>query len=420
MKLPKTLMAGLLALSTAGVSHAAETIHITGSTAFRASTIDSIVNIMAPGTVNGAFVGSGPITKATFVIISGTTAVGGIQVTVKCYWSGSAGGVGLVNGAITAGTGEWLTNTTAMSSVTSVGGTATGGTSIASGSAIYDPPTQADVAMSDVFQVSTPFPTPVLNQTSVGIAAFKWVRNAGAATVTGLNNMSPGLARALFSAGSLPLALWTGVPTDSNTLVYAIGRDGDSGTRITAFSETGFGAFTEPLQYSPTNASGAIVTASVPGPITGQEITPTESLYSGAITFQPGQGGYNSGGDLAAAMTNGGTLATINGYYVTYLGTSDASTATNNGAVEMAWNGVAYGTNTVAQGQYSFWSYEHLDYLPTYSSTDNNGYIIANQIAANIQTNTATFSGLLLSQMAVQRSADGGPIKPIYSTLPTY
>jgi hypothetical protein len=417
MKLPKTIVAGLLALSTATLANAVEIIHITGSTAFRTSTVNAIINIMQPGTCVGAFVGAGPVTKASFAIISGTTAVGGIPVIVKCYWSGSAGGVGLVNGTITAGTGEWLTNATAMSAIASGG---TGGTSVASGSAIYDPPAQADVALSDVFQAATPFPTPVINQTSVGIVGFKWVRNAGAATVTGLNNMTPGLARALLSAGSLPLALWTGVATDSNTLVYAIGRDGDSGTRITAFSETGFGAFSLPLQYSPTNAAGAIVTAAVPGPITGQEITPFQSLYSGAIQFPPGQGGYNSGGDLAAAMTNGGTLATINGYYVTYLGTSDASTATNNGAVELTWNGVAYGTNTVAQGQYSFWSYEHLDYLPTYSSTDNNGYTIANQIAANITTNTATLSGLLLSQMAVQRSADGGPIKPIYSTLPTY
>ena len=69
--------------------------------------------------------------------------------------------------------------------------------------------------------------------------------------------------------------MWTGNSNDVTNIVYAIGRDPDSGTRKTAFLETGVQNFvtgvtpTTVLQWEPTNASGQ-VNRNNPGAITGQ------------------------------------------------------------------------------------------------------------------------------------------------------
>ena len=101
----------------------------------------------------------------------------------------------------------------------------------------------------------------------------------------------------------------------------------------------------------------------------------THIVYPGAtingIIYDDGNIGYNSGGTLAGLMRYT-TSSTIGGYYVTYLGKSDATTALSTGstgagnAVALNWNGVAYWTGSsfndtaVTEGQYTFWGYEHV------------------------------------------------------------
>ena len=75
----------------------------------------------------------------------------------------------------------------------------------------------------------------------VALAGFKWVASKGAPT--GLANITPQLAQALWGNGTLPLALFTSSAADEGTLVYATGRDPDSGTRATAFAESGIGVY---------------------------------------------------------------------------------------------------------------------------------------------------------------------------------
>jgi len=406
MKAPKILVAGLLAFSIAGVSRAQTIVRITGSTAFRAGVHQAIEDILDPGqSLSIAYVNSGssglPGASAAFFHGSLYSSNGGGPVYIKTYWSGSVGGVQSVSQTLPLSS-AWLTNTTA--------GTQAGVNVY--GSAVYDPATAPDVCMSDVFQASTPFPTPALTEQTVGVVPFKWVRNNGSPSTW--NNITPQLAIALYGgSGSLPLALFTGASSDEGTSVFALGRNADSGTRLTAFAESGVGAFSTVQQYYPLNGS-TVIKSGGSTTITGQEFVPQDTVNG--ITYAAGNSGYNSGGDLAAAMKATGSFTAVGGYYVTYLGLSDAYTAEHGGATDLTYNGVAYSTNAVQEGQYTFWGYEHLDYRTGYTAP---GKTVANLIANKIYyqdadaipaTGNPVAPGIRAIYMNVERSTDGGTI----------
>jgi len=388
-------MAGLLVASAAGVADAQTVVHITGSTAFRSATVTAITHILKPGFTYG-YAGTS-FTGANQAIFTGTTISNNIPVIIKTSWSGSVAGVQTVSQQLPIST--WLTNSTPQST-----------TGTPSAPSVYDPPAVPEVAMSDGVQATTPFTSPVLAAANVGVVPFKWVRNVGSPAT--LANITPNLAQALWLNGNLPLALFTGSAADESTQIYAIGRDPDSGTRKTAFAESGIGVFTAVAQYYPTNSSGAIINRANAGPIAGQKLVPTETING--IFVDVGQGGYASGGDLAAAMKASGSQAAIGGYYVTYLGTSDAATAEAGGASEMNWNGVPFSDVAVQEGQYSFWAYEQLDYRSNYGTVDANGKAVADQIALQILYADAVVAGELLSTMHVSRQIEGGVISNNY------
>src|ERR1700722_2232667 len=353
MKAPKFFLAGLLALSTVGVAQAQTVVHITGSTAFRAAVHSAITNILEPGFVY-AYTGTS-FTGASQAIFTGTAISGGISVIIKTSWSGSLAGIETVSQAVPSTVGTFLTNSTSQSAA----GTA-------SAPAVYDAPLIPEVCMSDGFQFTSQYPSPVLTAQTVGAVTFKFLKNFNAPA--DLTNMTPLLAQALWENGRLPLSMFSGHPSDSNTIVYAIGRDPDSGTRKTAFLETGVQTFVSSLtpaivvQYQPLNASGVVNKAN-PAAITSQQFWPAETVES--INFVQGDAGYSSGGDLAWAMR-----ATSPYIYVTYLGLSDAATAEAGDAVELTYNGIPYSDAAVQNGLYTYWTYEQLDYLPTYGTTD--------------------------------------------------
>jgi hypothetical protein len=407
MKPLKYLAASLLALSVAGTAQAQTVLHLTGSTAFRTAVHEAITNILQPGYQYG-YVGSS-FTGASEAIFTGTTysnaaSSSGLSVIIKTSWSGSLAGIETVSQAVASTVSTFLTNTSPQSA---------GGTSISSGSAQFDPATQPDACMSDGWQSTCQYPSPVLNYQIVGAVTFKFLKNGpnAATNAPGLTNMTPLLAQALWGAGSLPLSSFSGNPADSNTWVFAIGRDPDSGTRKTAFLETGIQTYVNQLtlstifQYQPTNAAGAVITGSGSGigPITGQQPWPMETVDN--IPFDIAQAGYSSGGQLAAAMTN-----TSPYIYVTYLGLSDAKTAESGGAVDLTYNGIPYSDQAVQNGQYSFWTFEQLDYLSTYISANQKA--VADELAMQMRTNNAVVSavGEPLSTMHVTRSQEGGPI----------
>jgi len=340
-------------------------------------------------------------TGATEAIITGTTtaAAGSVPVIIKTAWSGSVGGVFTVvtqgpvpnpaaNPPITAG---WLVNTTP---------TLPGGAPNAP--LTFDPPVTADIAMSDSFQSSTPYTSPALHDTVVGVVPFVWVRNNGAPAT--LSNMTNQLAKAVLNNPGIPLSQFTANPADAATLVYASGRNNDSGTRLDAFAESFFGVGTAPVQVDGSGTTDPAADTVVAGAwVAGVD----------GIAFWDAAAGYSSGGTLASEMNATGSNTVLPGWLVTYLGIND-SNSVNGGANDMTYDGVAYSVPAVQQGEYSFWSYEHLLYrvapgpnplLPPAST-------VANALATQIHNVNAANSGIVVTTMTVGRAVEGGVIVP--------
>ena len=366
----KTLILALLAAASTQSVFSQPIIDITGSTAGRSAVHAAILALLTNETY--AFDGTSSASSATRAIYHGT--FGGNPVIVRTFWTGSAAGVRDVSEQ----------NQLAGFFATSVLGNSAGqninpATPLATASA----DTVAEIGFSDVFQTSTEFTANTLiDEINVAVLPFRFVKNDGANPA--LTNITPPLVRQLYgSLGELPLALFTGNPANQTTLVYASGRDALSGTRITAFAETGLGVFTGVNQYTGTVNSGVIT----------------------AIAFV-GNGGYASGGTLATLL--GGTYSS--GIVLGYLGISDSNAAITAGATALTYNGVTYTEQNVKEGLYSFWGYLHQSRM-TLSGTPLSFY---DALAANLFAVPSPGTTIVIGDMEVQRDTDGGPIFPLY------
>jgi hypothetical protein len=179
-----------------------------------------------------------------------------------------------------------------------------------------------------------------------------------------------------------------------------MGRDEDSGTRLTSFAESGFGVFGSPVQYVATVSSGAITS-----------IAPYQAQTILGISYPAGHSGYSSGGTLATTLNSPVAAAardSLNAKFalLAYFGTNDAN-GVNAGANNLTFNGVAYSADNVREGKYTFWGYEHLMYRSTLTG---NAKTVADQLAAQIKNTDAAVSGVLLSTMHVSRTTEGAVI----------
>jgi hypothetical protein len=403
MKLLKFAAMGLVALSLAEAASAQTKIYITGSSAFRGFAHTAIMKLL--GSTNGTTLPSGgyaytggSLGGANAAIFEGTATINGTPtaVIIKVSWSGSAAGAQTVASSTGAFTVGFLPDDTTVS---------TTGTSGA-----LDPrfaadgnPREAvvpDMAFCDVYQASTPFHGGTFNGQSyddlvdnnVGIITFQWVKSKGAAA--GITNMTPQLAQATWiGTGSCPLALFTGSAADQGTLVYATGRDADSGTRISAFAEGTIGNTTTVQQWDTELDTGSAPHLYAADTING-------------ISFAAGESGEASGGTLADTSHMGKTG--LGNSYVSYMGTGDASKLVGNGGATLTWNGVPYTLTAVEQGQYTFWSYEHLFYKTSLSGVKLGfGESLVNQLVT-------VDSSPKLGEMNVVRAADGGVVTADY------
>lgn len=436
MKLLQYSLTGLVALTAAASVKADTVVHLTGSTAFRAATITAIQNLMGgSGSYKAAFAGtSGDEKGATYVILQGNIAglaAGANPVTVKCTWTGSVGGIKTVVQNID------ITQTTAPNGWMSVTNLPAGNTVIGLASPSYALDTglfpnenlKADVTMADNAQASTGFTSTTLTEIRVGVVPFEWVANNGSPAA--LNNITPLLAQALLSGG-MPLFQFTSNINDS-TAVYAMGRDFDSGTRLSELAESGVGVFGSVQQILPTVSGTAGAAGSS---VTALRLWPAATVLGQA--FAIGQSGYAGGGTLADALATPGSATAATpagadgvlfgpGHLVAYLGRNDASRACKttsipgNTAHRLKWNGVAdwvepilangnptaYNDAAIQNGTYTLWEYENLAYRSTYSG---NGRAVADRIANEIINNAATVSGIKLSTMNVSRAVEGGAV----------
>lgn len=400
MNMIKTALAALTAFALAGIASAqtATTVRITGSTAFRAATVAAVQNILNPGYTYG-YIGSsvGGANQSTFV---GTTKVGNLSVIIKCSFAGSVGGVQTIaqQSPVVTTASPYISESNALTAA---------GLVLTAGSATFDSPANADIAMSDTYQSSTAFTGTGYNSlvdTVVGVVPFVWTKGvsgdtAVAASLANVTNITPLLARAVLTGGA-PLSMFTGTAADSTVYVYAMGRDEDSGTRLTAFAESGFGVFGSPLQYEATISSGTI-----------SAIAAYHAQTILGISYAAGHSGYSSGGTLATTLNTPIAAAardSLNSKFalIAYFGKNDAN-GVNGGNNNLTYNGVAYSDDNVREGKYTFWGYEHLMYRSTVAG---NTKTVADQIASQIKTTDAAASGVLLSTMHVSRSTEGAVI----------
>jgi len=390
MKLLKHAAVGLVAMSFAGMASAQTTINITGSSAFRAFAHTAIMKLLGgtastlPAGSGYGYTGSGGLGKANSAIFVGT--YNSQPVIIRTTWTGSAGGVQTVGSSTSAFKVKFLP----ANSTTSTTGTA----SLTDPTADSAPNELAvpQMAFSDVYQASTPFRGTFNSQAYdtlvdnvVGVVTFQWVKSKGANA--GITNMTPQLAQAQWvGTGTCPLALYTGNPADQSTLVYASGRDADSGTRISAFAETGIGNTTTVQQYDA--STGALY---------------AQQTVNG-IVFAPGEGGEKSGGNLATKL---GANSLTNSY-VSYLSTGDAASLVTLGGTTLPYNGVTYTLAGVEEGQYTFWSYEHIVYKSGLAGAPLD---FAEHLVTQLSTVDAT---PLLHDMHVTRAVDGGVVTADY------
>ena len=429
----KSFAVGIITVALAGISSAQTVIHISGSTAFRAALNNAIVDIMNPGYL---IAGSNTTKEsATQLVVSGTTKVGNYPVVIKTSLQGSAGGVQSLaqqSPQITfSGSSGWLQ--------TSLATTTTITTAVAASASNTDPAAPADICLADSFQASTfayGSGFTQLKETKVGVVPFFYVMGCSndttvQASLSSVTSISAQQIKLLLSAG-LPLSLLTGKDADASVTMYPIGRDEDSGTRIVAFAEPGFGVFGSPVQYAP--GFGGSISNNVTFPIsfpasananTITGIMPYPANTVNGLSFPVGHSGIKSGGDVAKTIY---TPVDINARdqfggkfgIITYLGAGDAQSAIKSPstAFVLNYNGVSgqlalsgdpipsTATN-ITNGAYTFWSYELLDYAPTLAGPAKT---VADQLAQQIITTEAHYSGIALSAMNVSRSVEGGVI----------
>lgn len=238
---------------------------------------------------------------------------------------------------------------------------------------------------------------------SPAVTGFEFVANKG--VPSSLSNITPLLAQQLFTNGSVPLAQFSALNSDTGTQVYAVGRDIASGARYILLAETGIGTANSSLlyQYEPTVSSGTI---------TNIASNPAGSGTINLISFAAGNGGYSSFSNVLTVLKAVSTPSV--GYVVSYVTDSDAATAVAAGAVALNWNGVPYSVAGIQQGQYSYWSYLHVYYQNAGATTTGSLPItFATDLGNDLATDTAT-GAILSSSLLVSRTLDGGIITTNY------
>ena len=163
----------------------------------------------------------------------------------------------------------------------------------------------------------------------------------------------------------------------STNPVYLVGRNSDSGTRITLFRDIGFNG--NPTQWS-TNGAGQFVS------VTG--------------------------------ASSGATVANLIGTYtnvIGYVGLSDLLSNTGGNGVALAYNGVPFSIANVQNGSYGIWGKEHfLDKVGSLTAAQAavRDALVAALTDQGYQTTNAVYTNYFvdLAHMHVDRNDDGGPI----------
>ncbi len=239
---------------------------------------------------------------------------------------------------------------------------------------------RSDLAFSSIFQRSTAFTTPTLDDAKFGVTPITLVRSSTAATT--ITNITSHQLRTLAANGALPTWFFTGNTNDGATL-YFINRDPTAGQRVILFKDALFNG--SPISYMWDTPSSSYVLD--PTGRTAPQIQNQLSIGGPAISFLIG---------LDAFGVNGGANV------LHYNGALPFSGTFNNTANDFA---------PVINGQYSLWVYEHIFNRST-ASANVRTFRDALVSAIDAELQISAFS-IPLSRMRVERVADGAPVAPI-------
>ncbi len=453
------------------------TVRIVASNGDRTATQTAISNLLGAGstpwkfqgiggnaTYDGAAFTAGSLSTATganFGAWNGTYA--GSPIIIKVSYSGALAGIAAVAGNIdqrfvaTDGAGTGTVNNPLTSTLP----------------ADYEV-AKADFGFSTNFQSTSPFKdtyqgvtystleTDIVGVSPLGFYASPGypgseVNPHGASYAFGTYkpNITTQLANLLYTQGSITLAQLTGDysaagagTTDHRTQrVFAIGRNTDAGQRFGAYTEIGLGVSTAVTVWFPTVTGATAGAGSITfgGTVTSHQHWPV-SQQPGTFAVGLGNGGYNSGANLAAALTvtltepayKGNFLDANNqpqqlyptataGYYIGYLTPGDANnrvlgangvvTAPNRG-VSLRYNGVELTDANVRNGTYTAWLYNRI-LRPAGGVLSGTKLTFANALRNRIRDFDAPSGGGLFdnADFKVRRFEDGGLVTPKPASL---
>lgn len=400
MKLKSTLAFGALALSLGQANAATRVFNLTGATAFRAASNNSIIAMLGgAGVTKYAFTGTQGISGSNRAIFVGTMAAfPGDTIIVRTSWSGSTQGI---LDLADANSIQFLDDNVRTDGTPGAGNPVTTGGYNLDGSGLDAAEYENAVArwsFSDVDKLLSTRPNAPLAGGPVGVVPFMFLAGEGAPA--GLTNMSDQIHNALWKVGQLPASMLTGNPADSGLTILATGRNNGSGTRATILAETQYGAFTSVVQFNATFQGSRT------------DAYPTGKLLA---VSEFGNNGHSSNSGVRELLTRRADDLTYNGdpvpaLFVSYLTISDANSAISEGAVGLTYNGVAYSADNVKNGKYTLWGYQQL-YMGTAPTTAETTFDTA--LRATVPSNMGS-AGIPIPDMTVERQGgDGGPIFPI-------
>ena len=355
IQLALTIAVGAL---LAGTAHAQVEINISGAVAFRDTSYRAIRSLYGANLASQNPAPAAGTQNELKVTWSGTIPAlfGGQTVTIRAFYNGAVAG---------------LQDLTQNRNVSFLATSTAGDTNTVN--------LQSDLGFSSVYQRSTPYTTPTLEDTRFGVTPVFFVKSTTAPA--GITNITVQQFRVLAANGRLPAWFFTG-NTNDTALVHFINRDPTAGQRVITQRENGFTG--SPISYSwNTNTSSFAVD------LTGRtstQIRDTLNISGPAISFLTGVDAINVNGG-ANILAHNGNRAFLGSY----------SSVSNN-------------HNPVINGQYTQWGYEHLLNRTT-ASANVKSFRTALIAAIDADLQTSAFS-LPISKVHVERTSEGGPVSP--------
>ena len=437
------LMAALAAITLGSIGSAsAEVIYVTGSTAFRKAANVALQSALGAGNIAASDSATSLADTSAGMIYYTNCTVNGQTVDVAVSWSGSEAGIQSVASPSTNVKTIPFLDIAKLTSNSLVG---TFGTNISSGVSFTTmtgnsntTSVRAILTYADTFQTTSQFTgtgksdglaytalTQPYTNVGLGVVPFTFVANKGCP----YTDITTSIFADLYTGNGYVFGSeFSGNPNDTNIRCFGIGRNPDSGTRLTTFLVGKVGTAPSAVtQYTPTVAAG-VITA----------LAKSASSTINGIVVPLWQNGESSGGTLCKYFTNamaapgsfsvplGITKGSASNCVIGYAGVSDAAGQYANGLQYMTFNGVApraynsaittnldAGYTNIISGKYPFWCYEHLYYnsgIATAQAT-NLAATMSTSIFALPSSSANLAPNIALGDMKVSRSKDGGPLQ---------